>query len=217
MRAHVRQSNESPPGPSGAKGERTRKRIVQAGAIIFGRDGYSNTRMSDIARLAKLSQGALYRYFQNKDDVFRAVLSDLEEAVFSAARATVDVQEDPREALHSANYHYLETYWNYRETFRAFREVATYDERYQKLWQSMRVRFRDRFLYVLSNRFGVEIDRSTELRALAMQCCVEEFAYANFADKLGPGIEPSITITEAARTTSDIWYAAFPELVDRST
>lgn len=209
MSMRSRTSKERSPGPLGVKGERTRNRIVQAGRTVFGRNGYHNTRMSDIARLANLSQGALYRYFRNKDDVFRAVLRELEEDVFSAARARIAFHEDPREALYSSNYHYLESYWNNRDTYRVFREVAAYDLTYQEIWERIRTRFRQRFLHVLSDRFGVEITRDLELRTLAVQCAVEEFAYVNFAEQLGPDLEPPVTIDEAARVTADVWYDTF--------
>lgn len=48
--------------------------IVAAALEVFSEHGYAATRMEEVARRARLSKGAVYRYFETKTDLFRAVV-----------------------------------------------------------------------------------------------------------------------------------------------
>lgn len=48
--------------------------IVQAALDVFAERGFAAARLDDIARQAGVSKGALYLYFETKDDLFRAVV-----------------------------------------------------------------------------------------------------------------------------------------------
>jgi AcrR family transcriptional regulator len=67
------------PEPSGgdrplrARGEKTRLRLLDAGAAVLPARGYHDARVDDIVAAAGVSHGTFYRYFDNKDDFFRAL------------------------------------------------------------------------------------------------------------------------------------------------
>jgi AcrR family transcriptional regulator len=67
------------PEPSGAdralrpRGEKTRQRLLEAGAAVLPARGYHDARVDDIVAAAGVSHGTFYRYFGNKDDFFRAL------------------------------------------------------------------------------------------------------------------------------------------------
>jgi len=44
--------------------------VIAAAVRVFARDGYRSARMSDVARAAGLSEAALYRYVDGKEDLF---------------------------------------------------------------------------------------------------------------------------------------------------
>lgn len=48
--------------------------ILNAAAEIFARDGYHNASISDICENAGISNGALYKYFKNKEDLFLSLI-----------------------------------------------------------------------------------------------------------------------------------------------
>jgi AcrR family transcriptional regulator len=50
--------------------------IVAAALQVFARKGYVKATMAEIARAARISTGNIYRYYENKDELFRAVVSD---------------------------------------------------------------------------------------------------------------------------------------------
>lgn len=68
--------NALPPGepkfrrrPDARPGE-----IVAAGLEVFSEQGFAAARMEEVARRAGVSKGAIYRYFETKGDLFRAVV-----------------------------------------------------------------------------------------------------------------------------------------------
>ena len=56
-----------------ARGERTRQRLLDAGAKVLPERGYHDARVDDIVATAGVSHGTFYRYFANKDDFFRVL------------------------------------------------------------------------------------------------------------------------------------------------
>ena len=59
--------------PLRPRGERTRQRLLDAGAKVLPARGYHDARVDDIVEVAGVSHGSFYRYFENKDDFFRAL------------------------------------------------------------------------------------------------------------------------------------------------
>lgn len=50
--------------------------IVQAAYEVFSEKGFASARLDDIAKRAGVSKGALYLYFETKQDIFEAVVKD---------------------------------------------------------------------------------------------------------------------------------------------
>ena len=68
--------------PTGRKSWQRRKQarpeeILEAALGEFSRKGYSAARMEDIARLADITKGTIYLYFQNKEDLFKTLVHEM--------------------------------------------------------------------------------------------------------------------------------------------
>ena len=48
--------------------------ILNAAAEIFASEGYHHASISDICKNAGISNGALYKYFNNKEDMFLSII-----------------------------------------------------------------------------------------------------------------------------------------------
>ena len=76
-----------PASPSGSKaprtarGERTRRQILDAALHEFGERGFNDASIVGITGRAKVALGTFYTYFDSKEEVFRAVVGDLSELV----------------------------------------------------------------------------------------------------------------------------------------
>ncbi len=60
-----------------ARGQRTVRKLLDAGIQVFGAKGYHAARVDDIVKVAKTSHGTFYLYFANKEDLFRALVLDV--------------------------------------------------------------------------------------------------------------------------------------------
>lgn len=54
--------------------DNVREMIIEAACSMFGKYGYKKTTMDDIALAARKGKTAIYYYYKNKDDIFRAVI-----------------------------------------------------------------------------------------------------------------------------------------------
>ena len=75
--------------PTTAKGEQTRRAILDAAIARFGRDGYRSTSVAHIARDAGVSGTAAYAYFADKEALFFAAVDEDAAAVIEEGLSTV--------------------------------------------------------------------------------------------------------------------------------
>lgn len=195
--------------PTTRKGLRTRNKILEAAGRVFSRDGYVEARMLDIANDAGLSTGGLYRYFDNKTEVFAALIADLHEEFYNHSGHTRQIlREDPLAALMEANRGYIEHYHRNRHVMRAFIEAAAVEERFRQILYNMRERHVRRFAKAYRELHGVSEVRGVAVETMtdALACMVEQSCYAWFAQD--EEFHGSTSVDEAVLATSQVWYAA---------
>jgi AcrR family transcriptional regulator len=71
-----------------------RQQILEAALVCFGRSGYHQTTMDDLAAELPFSKGLLYYYFRTKRDLFVALLDDWAERSLQAWEAMLGPEED---------------------------------------------------------------------------------------------------------------------------
>lgn len=89
-------SSEADPTAALAKGEQTRRAILEAAISRFGRDGYRSTSVAEIAREAGVGGTITYAYFENKEALFLAALDEDAAAVIQEGVSSVFEDPDPR-------------------------------------------------------------------------------------------------------------------------
>lgn len=75
-----------PPATTSAE---TRDRIIAAARECFARFGYDKTTNQRIARRAEITSGAIYHYFESKQDLFEAVADETLRVVLDQFRRVV--------------------------------------------------------------------------------------------------------------------------------
>ena len=79
----------------------SREQLLDAAEEIFGRKGYHDTTLKEVAELAEFSVGSVYSFFDNKDDLFRQIFLRRGEEFMPELRATLaDEHGTPLERLH---------------------------------------------------------------------------------------------------------------------
>jgi AcrR family transcriptional regulator len=69
----------------------TRRKLITVARRLFATRGYAGTSIADITARAKVTRGALYHHFGDKEELFRAVFEQVEEElVVRAAAAASD-------------------------------------------------------------------------------------------------------------------------------
>ncbi|MDY4889558.1 MAG: TetR/AcrR family transcriptional regulator [Sphaerochaetaceae bacterium] len=62
--------------------EKRKEMILKVALEVFARDGYDDSKLSDIAKSSSLSRATLYQYFQNKEDIYYYALKQSTEDMF---------------------------------------------------------------------------------------------------------------------------------------
>jgi AcrR family transcriptional regulator len=69
--------------------------IIDAALEVFAETGFAAAKLDDVARRAGVSKGALYLYFETKEDIFRAVARAAVAAHLDAIESSVEASEGP--------------------------------------------------------------------------------------------------------------------------
>jgi AcrR family transcriptional regulator len=119
--------------PRSPRGTRTRTSLVAAARSVFERDGYLASRVTDIADEAGVAHGTFYTYFGSKEEIFAAVLHELQEEMLHAGVRVAGGSEDPLGAIEAANRAYLESYRRNARLMAALDEASAVNERVRAL------------------------------------------------------------------------------------
>ena len=90
--------NDSQSMPLTARGEATRRRLLDAAEAVFGELGYYEASVSEITRRAGVAQGTFYIYFHSKREIFVELVEDLGKSFRQATRAGMEGSTDRLEA-----------------------------------------------------------------------------------------------------------------------
>ncbi|MFJ3219235.1 ScbR family autoregulator-binding transcription factor [Kitasatospora sp. NPDC086801] len=85
------------------RSERTRGRLVEAGAVLFDRCGYAGATLGEIAGAAGVTKGALYFHFASKEELAQAVFRQAERSLRGACGA-LRATSSPLQTLIDADY-----------------------------------------------------------------------------------------------------------------
>jgi AcrR family transcriptional regulator len=75
--------------PVTARGEATRRKILDAAEEVFGEMGYYEASISEITRRAGVAQGTYYIYFHSKREIFAELVEDIGKRLRADTRAAI--------------------------------------------------------------------------------------------------------------------------------
>lgn len=79
--------------------ERQRQEMLEAALSLFSEKGYHNVTMHEIAEKSEFAIGTLYKFFKNKEDLYRALMLEKSEEFHTAIRKAIEEHEDEVEKL----------------------------------------------------------------------------------------------------------------------
>lgn len=189
--------------PSTPKGRRSKEALLTAAREVFRRDGFTNARVSEIAELADMSNGAFYRYFRDKHDVLVALVHRLMMEMFEFARHPWEAG-DPHSSVYETTVRYFQIYEANADLMAVEIESAQTDAAILELWQEARRMFYERIARALrrGQREGVvrpEVD--PDVAAALLGGMTEHYAYLHYV--LRETLDRSHE--QMAREVADLW------------
>jgi AcrR family transcriptional regulator len=193
-------------GAKTRRGAVTRARLISAAATVFAESGYNAARISDMVRLAGISQGNFYRHFQSKDEILLAVLEGPLDDLRRVSRIPQG-SEVVLSQLVASNRAFFAAYARHRHTFRVMREAAATNPEFSRLWLRIRHGFVERtthFLERLQAAGQLEQGANLELLAEGLGSIVEHLAYVQIA--LPAELPRGEMLDELGRVAGEAWF-----------
>src|SRR5580698_8704109 len=114
----------------GARGQRTRQRILDAALQLFGDEGFHQSSIARITKQANCSRVSFYQYFSGKEDVFSSLAGQVSRQISASTEAIDPLTPDAagREGLRAWVGRYGDIHARYGPIFRAFPVAVEEDD-----------------------------------------------------------------------------------------
>ncbi len=131
--------------PRTERGRRTLRKLLDAAATEFAEKGFHEASISGITRNAGVALGTFYTYYDSKDAIFRALVSDMSAGVGKAARDALDPSMGALEVERVALRAFLEFAARHKEIYRIIDEAEFVDpESYRTHYETIGGRIEER-------------------------------------------------------------------------
>jgi TetR/AcrR family fatty acid metabolism transcriptional regulator len=138
---------ETIPRPAGIasplrKRDRSRAAILAAARAVFSEHGFEGASISEIAHLAGMAEGSIYKHFLNKRDLLFQVMRAFYERIIADVEAETLRRNGTHERLTYVVRRQLEVFAEDRGLCRLFiREIRTADDYYDSLVHDLNRRY----------------------------------------------------------------------------
>jgi AcrR family transcriptional regulator len=185
-----------------ARGQRTMRKLLDAGIEVFGKIGYHPARVDDIVKVAKTSHGTFYLYFANKEDLFQALAVDVAQEMSALAESlgAVGPDEAGREELRRWLARFAELHERYGPVIRAWTEAEIDASEFGRLGADVLADFAATLAEQIRRR--APADLNPEVAALALVAMIERFSYYVYSGQVAADRE------ELVDTLADVTWAA---------
>lgn len=172
--------------PSTARGVRTRASLVAAARAVFERDGFIDSRLTDITKEASCSTGTFYTYFDSKEEIFTAVLLDAQDDMLHPGPPHGGGHERRSvvESLAAGNRAYVESYKRNAELMLLLEQVAAIDPKFRQLRVRRGRAFAERnrrWIQRLQDEGFADPELDSDMSARALSAMVGRMAYHKYA------------------------------------
>ncbi len=104
---------------SSEESQKTKERIIESALYTFLEKGYSQTSVEDIVTPLKLTRGAFYWHFKDKDDLFKSIMHMEQSQRVNAMNSIISENKDERKKLESIMINIIDNFYE-NERYRSF-------------------------------------------------------------------------------------------------
>jgi len=134
--------------PSSRRGQANRTGILDAAGQVFSEVGYNNCSIAMVAQRAGVSPATAYRYFSDKNDIFRCLLSAVKDELYASALILLD--DEGRMVVEPAVLQYLKVRREYAAVYRVWRELLEPGSEMEETWIWIRRDFQHRIARIVA-------------------------------------------------------------------
>lgn len=199
--------------PSTARGVRTRAALVAAARVVFERDGYFGSRLTDISAEANCSTGSFYTYFTSKDEILMAVIEDAQHDMLHPGMPHLEpADSSPAAVIEASNRAYFEAYRRHAKLMLILDQLAASDAEFRELRRRRGKAFADRNARAIKDLQAkglADKDVDARMAARALSGMVSRMAFYSFA------MEENYPLGTLVETTTKLWLNALNMTDDR--
>jgi AcrR family transcriptional regulator len=160
-----------------ARGQRTVRKLLDAGIEVFGAKGYHPARVDDIVKVAKTSHGTFYLYFSNKEDLFGALAEDVAAEMSALADSLGQLTADANGYAELRRWlaAFAELHRHYGPVIKAWTEAEIDASDFGRLGTSVLGDFAGALARRIAASPGIDADPT--IASLALVAMIERFSY----------------------------------------
>ncbi|MBU1208935.1 MAG: TetR/AcrR family transcriptional regulator [Proteobacteria bacterium] len=105
-----REFSDSSPKKRTPQGESKKRLILKVATGVFAEKGFHETTIAQIAQIAKIAEGSIYHYFENKEDLLFSIPEERMENFFSSLREHLEGIKGTLSKLRKIIWYHLHFY-----------------------------------------------------------------------------------------------------------
>jgi AcrR family transcriptional regulator len=191
--------------PSTSRGVSKRLALIEAARQVFERDGFLDAKISDIAKAAGAATGSVYTYFDDKEQIFFAVMEQVQEEMLHPRLGDVRQGDDVVAAIEAANRSYLDVYRRNAGLMAVLEQVSTINNDFRDLRRrrgDVFVQRNSRAIQRLQAAGRADPDLDPTIAARAMTGMVSRLAYQAFI------LKERMPFEQLVATSTQLWVNA---------
>ena len=182
------------------------QKIIQAAINVFARKGFFNARISDIAKEARVADGTIYLYFNNKFDILISLFEDEIGKLILEIKKLLEKEKDPRQMLEIFALHHLQLLDGRRELAEVLQMELRQSNKFMKEYRNTKfIEYIDIISAIIRKGQNEGIFREEILPGVAKRAFFGALDEMSRLWILSP--EPAYSIDEAARQVSNLFLA----------
>lgn len=169
-------------GPMTDKGAARKTALLVAARTVFESKGFIETRVSDIAKEARVAHGTFYTYFDTKEAIFTAVSLDVIDSMMSGMAHSIPTA-DLGDRVYDSVRRFVEVYRPHATMLGLMEQVGTFSPEMRKLRLGVRETFVDRTRRGIARMVSTglaEPDLDVEYTAENLGAMLEFTCYVSF-------------------------------------
>lgn len=128
--------------------EEREEAIIRSAIKVFATHGYYNSRVSDIAKDAKIAYGLFYHYFESKDDILLKIFQNSWKRLIREINIITERTSDPVIRIRELTKYIFRTYEEFPDLMKVLimdvpRLTKFYDKKNQNLYNSFFIKVAD--------------------------------------------------------------------------